>query len=299
MGLDLNGSRFLLYAKTLGVNFESTAMIGRQSLNLNILQLESAFKDLHQPIDKQTVKSLLLENGGYAESFFKHIGAVQVDSFDNSDFEAATHIHDMNDPIPEEYKNRYSVVLDGGALEHVFNFPVALKNCMEMVAVGGHYVAFTPANNLMGHGFYQISPELYFRVFNDCNGYALIAMVVYEEKPSAPWYAVKDPKQVGGRVTLINKFPTNIMVIAKKVRASEILATTPQQSDYVSRWDNSSEELDKTRKYKEQKVSQLFLRARLRAFERFIRHSIKDFRGLFRSKYDPRFFELIDYKKRR
>jgi hypothetical protein len=36
--------------------------------------------------------------------------------------------------------------------------------------------AVTPANNQMGHGFYQFSPELFFRVFSQENGYLLRAL---------------------------------------------------------------------------------------------------------------------------
>jgi len=42
----------------------------------------------------------------------------------------------MSQPIDTIHKNKYDLVFDGGTLEHVFNFPVAIKNCMEMVKVG-------------------------------------------------------------------------------------------------------------------------------------------------------------------
>ena len=34
MGLDVNGTKFLLYARTQGVDFATTATIGHQGLNL-------------------------------------------------------------------------------------------------------------------------------------------------------------------------------------------------------------------------------------------------------------------------
>lgn len=34
MGLDINGTRFLMYAKTREVNYAKTAMIGRHGLHL-------------------------------------------------------------------------------------------------------------------------------------------------------------------------------------------------------------------------------------------------------------------------
>jgi 2-polyprenyl-3-methyl-5-hydroxy-6-metoxy-1,4-benzoquinol methylase len=65
----------------------------------------------------------------------------------------------MNLPISETLRQRYSVVYDGGKLEHVFNQPQALKNCMEMVRVGGYFLQTNTANKFMGHGFWQFSPE--------------------------------------------------------------------------------------------------------------------------------------------
>ena len=60
----------------------------------------------------------------------------------------------MNEAIPDSLKGKFSCVLDGGTLEHVFNFPQAIKNAMEIVAIGGHFLGVVPANNFSGHGFY-------------------------------------------------------------------------------------------------------------------------------------------------
>ena len=38
MGINVNGLRFLLYAKSAGVDFTKTAMIGRQGLHLSFHQ---------------------------------------------------------------------------------------------------------------------------------------------------------------------------------------------------------------------------------------------------------------------
>ena len=113
------------------------------------------------------------------------------------------------------------------------NFPTALRNCLDMVAVGGHFLGVTPANNLMGHGFYQLSPELYARVFQEENGFCLEKMVIYELGKSA-WYEVIDPAQAGRRVILQNRRPTYLGVWARKIRQAEVFCRVPQQSDYAS-----------------------------------------------------------------
>src|SRR5437762_792821 len=68
MGLDANGTKFLLYARTQGVDFATTATIGRQGLNLTPPRLR------------------------------RNLGAREVHAFDASPYEGATHIHDLNRP---------------------------------------------------------------------------------------------------------------------------------------------------------------------------------------------------------
>jgi hypothetical protein len=150
---------------------------------------------------------------------------------DASDYEGATIIHDLNKPIPQNLVGQYDLVWDGGTLEHVFNFPVALQNAMNLLKVGGHIFLMTPANNQCGHGFYQFSPELFFRVFSPINGFELVRL--YITGPGGP-YHVADPTVVHGRVELLSSNGAHLMVHAKKL--AEVSLTPPQQSDYIEGW---------------------------------------------------------------
>lgn len=240
MGLNINSTKFLLYAKSLNVDFAKTATIGRQTLTLSPADLRKNLREFQLPVVEETIDSIFLKNDGYAEEFVRYLGANEVHSIDYSSYEGATNIHDMNQPIPDDYKSRYSVVLDGGSLEHVFNFPVAIKNCMEMVRVGGHYIGITPTNNFMGHGFYQISPECFFSVFTQDNGYEINRVIAFEDRLNAKWFSVKDPKAINSRVTLTNHVPTFLLVLAKRVSERPIFEAMPQQSDYVSTWTHAT-----------------------------------------------------------
>jgi hypothetical protein len=242
MGLDVNGARFLLYAQNLGADFSSTAMIGRQSLYADERELQHAFATFGRDADEQSIRSIVTDGQGYAEPLLKNLGAREIHSLDNSPYEGATHIHDMNRPIPDDFKERYSLVLDGGSLEHMFDFPTAIRNCMEMVAVGGHYLGITPTNNYLGHGFYQFSPELFYSIFTRENGFELVSMVAMETKPWATWYAVANPRDVRGRVTLINTAPVLLLFVARRIARASIFESTPQQSDYLALWNQSGGE---------------------------------------------------------
>ncbi|MBX3291372.1 MAG: hypothetical protein KF881_00610 [Acidobacteria bacterium] len=237
MALDVNGVRFLLLAEKLGVSFGRTAMIGRQELSVDAGGLASELRRFGR-VDADP-EAIIETGGGYAESFLELLGAQSSVSFDASDYEGASHVHDMNTVIGEEHRRRYSAVIDGGTLEHVFDFPTAIKNCMSMVEVGGHYLAITPTNNYSGHGFYQFSPELYFRVFSPANGFEVVRMMAFEETSDPKWYDVADPDAVRSRVTIINSVPTLLLLIAKKTSEADVFRT-PQQSDYLAAW-NSEE----------------------------------------------------------
>lgn len=245
MGLCSASVKFVCAAKSLGVDFTDTLMIGRQNLFPTAVALKRVFSILE--ID-QDAGDFLLKNS-FGEPFFSLLGAKAVTSLDYSSYQDATIIHDMNLPVPNELRGRYSVVYDGGTLEHIFNGPQAFKNCMEMVQVGGHFLQVNTANNLMGHGFWQCGPELIFRAFSEANGYRVEAVLLHEVVPSKGWvcrnsfwYSVSDPDAVRQRVELCNSFPTYICTIAKKIADVEIFRQPPQQSDYVTVWNQHSRE---------------------------------------------------------
>ena len=236
MGLDKNGSQCILFARKAGVDFRRTACIGRQSLHLSKAQLKKNLKKFGFPCSKESLNKIFIAAAGFSEELFRFLGAEQVDSFDYSEYEGATYCHDMNKQIPPQYKGLYSVVLDSGTLEHVFNFPIAIKNCMEMVRTGGYYIGITPANNFMGHGFYQFSPELFFNVFTESQGFTVSHMIIFEDRSNPAWYCVNSPDSVKARVTLRNSRPAYLFIIAKKISSVEPFDTEPQQSDYVAAW---------------------------------------------------------------
>ncbi len=236
MGLDVNGTRFLLMASQSGADFSQFAMIGRQKMHLMPNDLKQLMDGFGHKYDMDAINKMLTEDNRFAEPFIKAIGGDEVVSFDASSYENATYVHDMNLPIPDNYKEKYTSVLDGGSLEHIFNFPVAIKNCMQMLKVGGQYLGITPVNNFMGHGFYQFSPELYYRIFSEQNGFKVQNMTIFEDKPGTSWLQLTDPEILKRRVELVNSTPTYILVQAVKLENKNIFEVTPQQSDYANEW---------------------------------------------------------------
>jgi hypothetical protein len=90
----------------------------------------------------------------------------------------------------------------------------------------------------MGHGFYQISPELFFRVMSPENGFILRKLVIFDaSKKDAPFFQVHDPAASGHRTDLRSSKPMYLAALAQRVASTPILQKPPQQSDYVTIWD--------------------------------------------------------------
>lgn len=231
MGLTKNMIQLLLSAKVKrNIGFEKMVMIGRQSLHLNEIQLKECLSLFE--FDSGKSRQILSEYDAFAEGLMKEIGAATIDSIDASGYEDATIIHDLNNPIPNSYNNNYDLVLDSGTLEHVFNFPAAIKNCMDLTKMGGHFIGIYPCNNFFGHGFYQFSSELFYRVFSEENGFDIIDVVLFVDESKVKYYSVPDSSVEYERITFNNTKPVYIYILAKKIGNVEVFKNNPLQMDY-------------------------------------------------------------------
>lgn len=252
MGLDLNSVKFLLWAKNLGVSFERTLTLGHQGFSCPPAKFKRAVKDFGipgTPAEMDGCFSHVPMGPLYADGFFRFLGAKETASVDRSDFEDATLLHDLNDRFPENVRGHFDLVVDGGTLEHIFDYPAALRNCLELLRVGGHFVTITPASGQMGHGFYQFSPELFFRVFSAENGFTIRKIILFDgSKTESAFFEVKDPAVTGQRSELATAKPMLLIALAQKIAEVPIFAKPPQQSDYVAIWEQhkKSQRTEKT-----------------------------------------------------
>jgi SAM-dependent methyltransferase len=178
---------------------------------------------------------------------FKSLGFGVVESVDYSDFEQPTHTLDLNQPVAESFREKYDAIFDGGTLEHVFNFPVALKNIHTMLKPGGLIIHASPSHNHVDHGFYMFSPTVFYDYYR-ANRYDIEKMYIFEyeaDHAGRPWLIYNyTPAAVAhlsfggwGRKLL------GIWCVARKTAASSC-DVVPQQSFYVSAW--AEKEVGKT-----------------------------------------------------
>jgi SAM-dependent methyltransferase len=248
-------AEFLAEARRDGADFGRTLTIGRQASFAGPLALGAILRrnELWPAGESRRAFWGRFDDGPpwSIEPFLELLGAGDVKALDVSAYEGADILHDLNEPIPDELEQRFDLVFDGGSLEHVFDIRTALQNYMRMVGPGGRLVILTMANNHCGHGFYQFSPELFFRAFSEANGYRVERLHVATEdiefsRPVAgvqfPWgprrrrYAVADPESGGERVLLRTRAGFSLLVQAQRVAVVPPLVGPVQQSDYRPRW---------------------------------------------------------------
>lgn len=111
-------------------------------------------------------------------TLFRLLGYKKVESLDYFPGEHPTYVEDLNHPIPKILQRKYSLVYDGGTMEHCFNSPQVMMNAVALAKTGGIIIHHSPMNNWMDHGFYQFSPTLFFD-FYGANGFTDMEMKVH------------------------------------------------------------------------------------------------------------------------
>jgi hypothetical protein len=223
MGIDIHLFNFLRYANKFG-DFKKTLTLGRQEIHTDINYINNHIKkSFYQP--EKYCESLLLTS----------FGSTSADSIDNSDYEGANIISDLNRPINSIYFENFDTIIDGGCIEHIFDVPTAILNIAKMVTVGGQIIHALPANNFCGHGFWQFSPELFFSLYSNKNGFKDTECFLADLKNTNIWTKVSPP-QNGDRVNITSSNPLYVLVRTIKTRKITYFDNI-QQSDYISSWD--------------------------------------------------------------
>ena len=226
MGFERHAAALCVKMRRQGVPFGRVLTLGHQNLDLTIEELNRVLRGLERPPADRVP--------AFADDLFMALGANTVEALDASEYEGARVVHDLNFAVPSSWHEKYDMIFDGGTLEHVFNFPVAIRSCMEMLKPGGRFVSVTVANNWCGHGFYQFSPELFYRIFSSNNGFNVVEM--YLAEVDGLTFAVTDPATLMSRAELCNNTRTYLLVHARRNSVQNVLADVPQQSDYAASW---------------------------------------------------------------
>ena len=225
MGLTFHEYKFLEEVSKKK-NFGNVLTLGKQEMiltNEDRKRLNLVEKDY---VNDEYIDKLLVDK-------FK---ANSVKSIDNSSFEGADIIHDMNKPI-KNLNEKFDTIIDFGTSEHIFNVVESLSNISKFCKNNGIILHSLPANNNCGHGFWQFSPELFFSLYSENNGFSDTEIFVFNTHNKYEWWKVEKQK-LGERLEINTDAPLYLLV--KTIKKSETQNKDVQQSDYIERWNENS-----------------------------------------------------------
>ena len=78
----------------------------------------------------------------------------------------------MSNELHKSLASKFDLVIDFGTTDHIYNFPMALLNASTFLNKNGVIIHALCANNWINHGFYQISPGLFYSLYSEKNGYS-------------------------------------------------------------------------------------------------------------------------------
>lgn len=235
MGIDLAALRFLLDSRLRMGPFDKTLQIGHQGIHLRPDQREYTDAIIRRS-GLGTSTEALIGGESYADRLFLNLGASEVQTMDASSYEGATVVHDLNTPVPANLHASYDTIYDGGSIEHIFNVPMVVANYVAMLREGGRLLIATVANNYLGHGFYQFSPEWAYRTFGPDSGCAVETCYLMGYDETGELMPASDPMRERRRIeTFTTPIATYLMIAARRIN-DRPFAARPQQSDYVTSW---------------------------------------------------------------
>ena len=128
MGIDLTALETILFSLRYVKNNNNLLTLARQQIHTQNITLTNNF----------FIKSM-----DYCENLFKSLGFLNIESIDNSSYENATIIHNLNTPYNNTKK--YDYIYDGGTTEHIFNIPQVFENIINLLEIDGIFCSVTVA----------------------------------------------------------------------------------------------------------------------------------------------------------
>lgn len=197
MGLSCGSAELIIQEHLYRPLYGEVLLIGRQNTDItpramtNLLRLYGLKPRVPYVIERPgSLEHLTLALSSEIEriadvSVFHSLADCKVSALDISDYEGAEVIHDMNLPLPDEYKGRFDFIFDGSSMDNIFNGPQALISMSELLRPGGRMVLYN-ASNSARTGYLQFSPDWFIDFFAvnryaDCKVYIQEFPWVFEE----------------------------------------------------------------------------------------------------------------------
>lgn len=228
MGIDLTALRALFLIKRHNLcDFSRTVTLGRHEIFFSREEFQYVKNSSGVKMEYDDEFSPL----SFQEKLLKAFGAAEPVSIDASDYENADIIHNFNAPVPASLRQKFSLFLDFGSIEHIFDVRQVVSNVGLLLEVGGHALVLTDANGNAGHGLYQFSPEFFYSTFSEENGFSDTAVCLVDKLNPKKWLLIKPPRLARGRVNIPAGKQYYVFCLSRKVANVENIVV--EQSDYA------------------------------------------------------------------
>lgn len=209
--------------------------LGGELLQLGVQRISPDAKALVKSFSASAASKSRTKANSSMRQFWINLGFNSVCSLDNSDFEGAEIVWDLNLPIKDSFVEQFDAVFNGGTMEHVFNTPCVLENISRLLKVGGIAIHEVPSSNGVDHGFYSFSPTL-FRDYYLNLGYELIEVLLIVKKGHKAKVYEYFPRDKNTEIPENWKNKTvNVWCVARK-KFQIGGADAPQQAKYLDAW---------------------------------------------------------------
>ena len=83
-------------------------------------------------------------------TFFNLFTSLEIVFIDVTDYEGASVVHDMCEPLPSNLKGKFDFVWNGSCLDNIFDAAAAQRNSCDLLATNGRIVTMEMANSHYG-----------------------------------------------------------------------------------------------------------------------------------------------------
>ena len=175
-------------------NRKSSLMLGYQNMRISVRTVADLVRNsLYMSLDASLYKNVIDNQETDSKLFFRLMGFEKAEALDVFNYEGADIIADLNEPVLG-HDDRYDLIYNGGTLEHTSHPVNALINTARMLKPGGLLIHQTPMNNYVNHGYFQVSPILFFD-FHMLNGFTDMKLFIQamDPKGNEEYMAVDSP----------------------------------------------------------------------------------------------------------
>jgi len=175
-------ARFLVASHKVNPIRGNVLALGKQTIGITLSKALEIFQEQDcevnpnfnlDDIKSDSVTRMRLNNLMDDESFFRLFGDVNYQTMDVSDYEQASIIHNLNDPIPQNLEESFDFIIDGGTFDHLFDLKTSFANVVKLLKPKGRVFQWNAASNYSNAGYLSFSADFFYDYyalnnFSDC-----------------------------------------------------------------------------------------------------------------------------------